>query len=359
MAGLIKHNINTGFTDVESPASVEYALHHCFRSFNKPSRNNEIDSTLTKNNYSLTPENRGRTTEECMSYYNRLLADSYIYGKDAEREIVKCLEWSIQVPSDLASEQKPEFFKACYEYMNELYGAENCIAAVVHTDEIMLNAKGERISHDHLHYLSVPRVKNTRYLTAEEKFQSGLAKLRENGLLPKNEDVQQVVSAVNRFYKNKLSKNETISEIARETECKYTDARKIYNAVVRKDSELHKQKLNSDALTSRKQLHEFHPGLQKYLDDCGIKCTVSYKSQGIERDVSYTIAEAKTVTRVTGLSIEKIKSLEIENNRLHEQIISLTKELNLNKEHERESIWGSSSEWGKNRGKTWEIEKEF
>lgn len=343
----------------DNDQDVLYQLRHDFRSSPKPPRNTEIDSELTKNNYSLTPESHGRSAEECLNYYNHLLKESYIYGKDTNRKIVRCLQWSIQAPSDLAPEQRKEFFKACYEYMNEIYGAKNCIAAVVHTDEIMLDAKGGRVSKDHLHYLAVPRVENNKYLATTEKFAYGISKLRENELLTEKEEIQKVANSLARFYKGNLSKNETISEIAKETECKYADARKIYNAVVIKDSEAHKMKLNSDALTSRKQLHEFHPGLQKFLDDRGIKCTVSYKSQGIERDVSYTVAEAKTITRITGYSIDEIKGLEIENQRLHEQVKTLTKELEQTRDHERVSGWDNSSGWGKDKSNRWEIDKEY
>ena len=350
MASLIKHNISNGPTHAKSPASVEYTLHHCFRSFNKPSRNKEIDATLTRNNYSLTPESRGNTTGECMEYYKRLLENTFIYGKGADREIVKCLEWSIQAPADLAPEQKPEFFKACYDYMNSLYGEENCIAAVVHTDEIMRNAKGERVSHDHLHYLAVPRVKNTRYLTAEEKFKKGIVKIRENGILTKQDDAQKIEALITLYHNGKLSKNGMVSTIAKETGCKYADARKIYNAVIRKDSEMHTMKLNSDALTSRKQLHAFHPGLQKYLDEHGLKCTVSYKSQGMERNIPYTVAEAKTVTRVTGLSIDEMQDLLKENVQLKEKIKDLTRENERLRSHSvNYNAWGKKSGWGSNR----------
>ena len=340
----------------DNDKDVLYQLNHDFRTSPKPPRNTEIDPELTKNNYSLTPESHGRRAEECLDYYKQLLDSSYIYGKGSDREIVRCLQWSIQAPPDLAPEQKEEFFKACYEYMNGIYGEKNCVAAVVHTDEIMLDAKGERVSKDHLHYLAVPRVENNRYLSQKEKFKEGLAKIRESGLLPEPEDVQKTVSVVSRYYKGELSRNGTVSELAKELDCKYAEARKICNAVIRKDSESHRMKLNSDALTSRKQLHEFHPGLQKFLDERGIRCTVSYKSQGIDRELSYTVAEAKTVTRVTGLSIEEIKGLEIENERLREQVKTLTKEIENSREHEKQSGWGRSSGWGKEFSASWEKE---
>lgn len=343
----------------DTDQDVLYQLRHNFRSSPKPPRNTEINSELTKNNYFLTPENHGRSAEECLDYYQQLLNESYIYAKNANRKIVRCLQWSIQAPSDLAPDQKQEFFEACYEYMNKIYGEKNCIAAVVHTDEIMLDAKGKRVSKDHLHYLAVPRVENHKYLTKTEKFKDGILKLQKKGLVKEKEKIQKIVNSLNRFYKNELSKNQTISEIAKETGYKYADARKIYNAVAVKDSEAHKIKLNSDALTSRKQLHEFHPGLQKYLDNRGIKCTVSFKSQGIEKDISYTVSEAKTVTRITGYSIEQIKSLEIENQRLHNEVKSLTEELRRNRNHEIKSSWEDSSSWEKGKTNTWEIDHEY
>lgn len=330
-------------------------LNHDFRSSPKPPRNTEIDPELSKNNYSLAPENHGRSAEKCHDYYKQLLDNSYIYGKDSNREITRALQWSIQEPADLSPEQKPEFFAACTEYMNDFYGEQNCIAAVVHTDEIMLDAKGNRVSHDHLHYIAVPRVENPRYLTKAEKFEKGLSKLHDSGLLMDKADAQKAASVIDQHYRHELSRNEAVSMLAKELDCKYAEARKIFTATVRRDSESHRMKLCSDAVTSRKQLHEFHAGLQQFLDERGIRCTVSYKSQGLSRDVSFTVAEAKTVTRITGHSVKGIKALEVENERLREQVKSLAQELE--KSRERISGWGRSSEWGKEVDKSWE--KEF
>ena len=353
MASLIKHTIDSGKQSKDLPASVEYALHHLFRSFNKPSRNEEIDYELTKNNYSLTPETHGHTTNECMDYYKSLLSRSYIYGESSERDIARCVQWSIQAPADLAEEQKPEFFKACYEYMNELYGEENCIAAVVHTDEIQLNKKGERISKDHLHYLFVPRTANSGYVSANEKFNEGLVKIRKNNLLAELADAKKAAGVIGKFYKGEITRNEAVRDIAKAINCKYAESRKICNAVIRKESESQKFKLCSEAFTSRKQLHEFPINLQQYLDSHGIKCTVSFKSQGIERESSYTVAEAKTVTRITGHSIEEIKTMEVENKHLREQVKSLEQELEKVKNHNVSSGWGNTSGWGTKGDVTW------
>ena len=334
---------------------VLYQLNHDFRSSPKPPRNTEIVPELTKNNYFLSPENHGRSAKACMNYYRELLNNSYIFGKNSDRNIVRCLQWAIQAPSDLAPEKKRDFFEACYEYLNNIYGEQNCVAAVVHTDEIMKDKHNNRISKDHLHYLTVPRIANEKYLSKENKFKEGISKLYDLGLATEKEKVQQIFSSIKQFYSKDLSKNETIRKLTKELGCKYEEARRIYNCVVVKDSQAYKMKLK--AKTSRKQLHEFHPGLQKFLEERGIHCTVSFKSQGLEREASFTVAEAKTVTRVTGLSVEEIKDLEVENEKLHEQVTMLSKEIENTKEHEKTSGWGDTSDWGKNRGtKEWERE---
>ncbi len=342
---------------------VLFQLRHDFRASPKPG-NFEIDPALSKNNYCLSPESHGRTAEECMKYYKKLIGNSYIYGKDSKRDIVRGLQWCITAPADLPEDQKEEFFKAAYEYMNSIYGEENCICAVVHTDEIMKNKKGERVSHDHLHYLAVPRVANNKHLSLKDKFTSGLEKISKSDkpILFKNDDLKNLTSAVFQFYKKEISKNQAVSMIAKNLECKYADAKKIFNSVTIKESEFYEMKLNSDALTSRKQLHEFHPAFQRFLEDRGIHCTVSFKSQGIDRG-SFTVAEAKTVTRVTGLSVEQIKEMEIENEILQDQVKSLTAEVEKSKtidntkDADNASGWGSSSGWGKERGeKEWEKE---
>lgn len=333
---------------------VIFHLNHNFRSSPKAPLNIEIDDSLTKKNYILTPESHGRNTQECLNYFKQRTNNSFIYGEHSTRDIVRCIEWVIQAPSDLAEGQKPDFFKACYGFLNNIYGEENCISSLVHVDEIMVNAKGDRVSHDHMHYMAVPRIQNKNYISVKDKFKNGIATLRKNEFLAENEDVSFIVNALNRFYKKEINKNEAISEITKNSHYHYADSKKIFNAVVRKESESYKTRIKSDAFTSKKMLHEFHPKLQKFLDNLGIKCTVSFKSQGIDRG-SFTVDEAKTVTRVTGLSIEQIKDLEIENERLHEQVKSLSQEIEKSKEIET-SGWGNSSGWGKESDREWQKE---
>ncbi len=64
-------------------------------------------------------------------------------------------------------------------------------------------------------------------------------------------------------------------------------------------------KLCADALTKKAALKAFHPGLQKHLDDCGIKATVYRKKEGSGKTISLSVKQLKEITEKTGIVLKK------------------------------------------------------
>lgn len=303
------------------------ALKHDYRESPNPPRNEEIDPALSESNYCLHPSEHGQNASESFEYYKTLIDNSYLYGRDSSRNITRCVQWCIQAPADLPEEQKSDFFKVCNEYVSEIFGEENVVSAIVHKDEILRSAGGIRVSKDHIHIVAVPRTDNPRFLTAEEKLDSGIKKMKDAGILSTPESEVAVRRCCEQLADVEIDKNSLIRKIAKEAGVNYTDARRITTAVIRTEAERHEKKIDSSAFTSRRQLHEFHGGLQNHLDQCGIKCTVAFKAQGIDRHVKpYTVTEAKTVTRVTGYSVEQIEGMAKDIEQLREHVAALTVE---------------------------------
>lgn len=82
-------------------------------------------------------------------------------------------------------------------------------------------------------------------------------------------------------------------------------------------------KLNSDQLTRRNILMQWHSSYQSWLDNAGISATVA---SGVTSGKGISVKAMKEVTKATGLSYEQIQTLKVENERLHEEL--------KNKEHE-------------------------
>lgn len=64
-------------------------------------------------------------------------------------------------------------------------------------------------------------------------------------------------------------------------------------------------KLCADALTKRAALKAWHPGLQKHLDDCGIKATVYRKKEGDGKTIGLSVKQLKEITNKTGIVLKK------------------------------------------------------
>lgn len=81
-------------------------------------------------------------------------------GRFQPKTVILC-ECVITIPSDFVGDER-QFFEECKRVLDQRYGKENCVSAIVHKDE-----PGARA---HLHYKSVPIV------IKEKKYKSGKTK---------------------------------------------------------------------------------------------------------------------------------------------------------------------------------------
>lgn len=125
-------------------AAVVNILRHNDRTIREPS-NKDIDSKLTKLNYSLSPDRNISSYD----YYKHRKSQLNCYN----REDVKVLAgWVVTSPKDLNSDDRVNFFLETYSFLADRYGENNVIQAIVHRDE-----SGQ----DHLHFNFIPAVPDT------------------------------------------------------------------------------------------------------------------------------------------------------------------------------------------------------
>ena len=275
--------------------AVIYKLRHNTRENPNPPKNIDIDSKRTQYNYSLHPSECGSTARANKSYYNQRLKEVYHYNR---ADVKTACQWVITAPKDLSSEHEKVFFEETYNYLNSLYGKQNCIQAIVHYDEGVKNKNGEIIAgQPHLHYIFIPIIKNKGYMHP--------------------------------------NKNGNITTSAQ-----------------------YEEKVCADQLINKRHLQNFHFNYQKWLNDRGIRCTVH---SGITGGKNKSVEALKYETREIEKAKAHIYELEKENAALKEKVVSLEKELSKShaQEIEKPSAWGHTSGWGKDISKSWETEKEF
>lgn len=114
-------------------------IRHNERTIQNPS-NTDIDSAKSLNNYALHPDRE----MSCYKYFLERKAELYCYKR---ADVKVTAGWIVTKPTDFPAERQREFFEAVYDFLNERYGTENCIQAIVHLDE-----SGQ----PHLHYVFIP-----------------------------------------------------------------------------------------------------------------------------------------------------------------------------------------------------------
>jgi len=260
--------------------AVIYEMRHNTRENPRPPKNVDIDPERTKNNYSLHLSDRGSTARENKTYYNQRMQEVYHYKR---ADVKTACQWVITAPKDLVPEMEEVFFMETYNYLNSLYGEQNCIQAIVHYDEGVKNSKGEILAgRPHMHYMFIPVIKNKGYMKPNKK--------------------GNIV-----------------------TSAKYPE------------------KICADQLITKKHLQMFHPNYQKWLDAHGVWCTVH---SGITDGKSRSVEDLKYTTRELEKSKDRIKELETENSVLRDKVHTLEEQIAREQEH-KPSTWGTINGWGK------------
>ena len=259
---------------------VYYHLRHNSRENPRTPGNPDIDPDRKGQNYFLSPEDHGRSARGCRVYYKKRLSEIYVYGRS---DVVTACEWVITAPKDLMPEKQNDFFRASYEFLNSLYGEKNCIQAVVHNDEGVKDTSGKIIEGKaHLHYLFIPAVENKRYMQPNK-------------------------------------------------------------AGHIKKADQFREKLCAYELITKGHLQQFHPKLQKFLDEAGITCTVH---SGMTGGKSRSVEQLKSETKALMREQERSKALETENKQLREKLAAYEKSV------EKTPGWRQATGWGKERSWT-------
>jgi len=154
--------------------------------------NKEIDVSKAYLNQDLMADG-----SDMLSRFNARLNDVYCMKRDD----VKALAiWIVTLPEELAEapyEQQSAFFEATTAFLNDRYGQENAVAAVVHYDETT----------PHLHYDFVPVVfddKKSRYKVSAKEV------LTRHDLQTFHEDLNQHLKKVLPFYEHGILNNKTL-----------------------------------------------------------------------------------------------------------------------------------------------------
>lgn len=332
--------------------NIIYSLRHNTRETPKPYGNTDIDETSSHLNYQLSPITHGTTAEECKKYYTKRLDE--VQHIDSDRLITAC-ECIVSAPADLAPAQATAFFEEVYHYLlSSCGGEEACISAIVHRDEKVKDIEGNPIAGaDHLHFIFIPEVENPKHTSLKSKFAAGLKTVQKKygkGFLSKDK-VQSLYARIKKYETDASRSRETnaIRDIGDILGVKRDDARSIFRKIRRLDSELYKKKVCANDLVSKKFLSEFHPKMQKHLDEAGIQCTV-YSEKKTGNEINLTVSQLKEITKATGIVLDKALTVDELANLINENITLKSKLRDLEKDCAPE--WGQASRWGqeKNRG---------
>ncbi|HCZ38574.1 MAG TPA: mobilization protein [Brochothrix thermosphacta] len=154
--------------------------------------NKEIDVSKSYLNQELMADG-----SDMLSRFNARLNDVYCMKRD---DVKALATWIVTLPEELTEasyEQQSAFFEATTNFLNERYGQENAVAAVVHYDETT----------PHLHYAFVPVVfddKKSRYKVSAKEV------LTRQDLQTFHEDLDQHLKKVLPFYEQGILNHKTL-----------------------------------------------------------------------------------------------------------------------------------------------------
>ncbi len=154
--------------------------------------NKEIDVAKTYLNQDLISDG-----SDMLSRFNERLNDVYCMKRD---DVKALATWIVTLPEALSEapyEQQSAFFEATKQFLDDRYGQENAVAAVVHYDETT----------PHLHYAFVPVVfdaKKERYKVSAKEV------LTRHDLQTFHDDLDQNLKTVLPFYEQGILNHKTL-----------------------------------------------------------------------------------------------------------------------------------------------------
>ncbi|MCM0598439.1 MobV family relaxase [Periweissella fabalis] len=154
--------------------------------------NKEIDVAKTYRNQDLMTDG-----SDMLSRFNERLNEVYFMKRD---DVKALATWIVTLPEELSEapyEQQNAFFEATKQFLDDRYGQENAVAAVVHYDETT----------PHLHYAFVPVVfdaKKERYKVSAKEV------LTRHDLQTFHDELDQNLKAVLPFYEQGVLNHKTL-----------------------------------------------------------------------------------------------------------------------------------------------------
>lgn len=128
-------------------SAVPNQLRHLAREI-EHSSNPDIDPSRSPDNYSLITD-REETPYE---YFLKRKSELYCYNRS---DVKVMAAWVVTVPEELTREEDQRlFFEKTFDFLQDRYGKENTIDAVVHLDEA---------GRAHLHYCFIPVVDDAKH----------------------------------------------------------------------------------------------------------------------------------------------------------------------------------------------------
>ncbi|KAA8360570.1 mobilization protein [Leuconostoc carnosum] len=218
--------------------------------------NKEIDVAKTYRNQDLMTDG-----SDMLSRFNERLNDVYCMKRD---DVKALATWIVTLPEELAEapyEQQEAFFEATKQFLDDRYGQENAVAAVVHYDETT----------PHLHYAFIPVVFDAK----KERYKvSAKAVLTRHDLQTFHDDLDQDLKQALPFYEQGILNNKTLPfENVAEIK-KYNDQFKVLkDELVNVEENISAKKallkVTNQALTevelAEKQIDDFKQALSKNL----------------------------------------------------------------------------------------------
>ena len=129
-----------------SAGAVRNQLRHNRREI-EHSSNLDIDPSRQGQGYVLSPD-RGMTEYD---YFKQRISQLYVYNRN---DIKVMAGWVVTAPQNLDPKRYDDFFCSTYDFLENRYGKENVIQAIVHDDE-----GGQ----PHLHFCFVPVVEDPKH----------------------------------------------------------------------------------------------------------------------------------------------------------------------------------------------------
>lgn len=259
-------------------------LRHINRTISRPS-NTDIDPTRSINNYSY-PLHPG---ESDWDYYQRILDESYIYGRGTQREkdTITALSFVITAPDDIRGDLQKEkaFYDATFNFFKNRY--EWLVNFTIHRDESEANGASS-----HAHMVVIPREEINHNAVRHKTTPS-----KNEVKLPSGRYVYDV--------KYKLDKN------------KQPILLKNYD----KKADLYNYSINAKSFNNASELKHVHYDLQEFLKIHKVEGTVVGTGSSLFGiDISPKVL--KDFTKRTGYTLDDVKALISEDRGLLDSLVN-------------------------------------